>query len=119
VVSVTEVAQVAELLATAEPFRSWLVSDDLNRIVGTCEEPRECPIAEFLAHHGVQQPSVGSLDVEYFDVGSIWHQELMPVWARDFVKAVDVWLPRLRITADECLAVLDAALSHEPHPEAA
>jgi hypothetical protein len=111
-------AQVAELLATAVPFRNWLVSDDLNRVVGTCEEPGQCPIAEFLAHHGVQRPSVGSLDVEYY-VGPIWHQELLPVWARDFVQAVDVWLPRLRITADECLAVLDAALSHEPRGEAA
>jgi hypothetical protein len=111
-------AQVAELLATPAAFRAWLTGDDLNRIVGTCEEPGQCPIAEFLADHGIRRPSVGSFDVEYY-VGPIWYQELLPVWTREFVKAVDVWLPRLRITAEECLAVLDAALSHEPHTEAA
>lgn len=105
-------SSLADLLATPESFSRWLQAQDRNGICGSCGLPGACPVAMWLLDAGVDTPSVGADDVEFY-VGRKFQRVSSPEWLKRFVRAVDNMFPRStygqhpRITAEEALGVLD------------
>lgn len=111
------VADVEALLATPDAYRAWLTSKAHDfATAGRCGDPSACPLHEFLVASGFDGwCSVGRSDVELMLRGSTkLHKIGLPEWAREFIRAVDLWKPMQRLLAEEALVVLDTLLEEFP-----
>ncbi len=94
---------LSELLLRPLGIRRWLVSSNLDRVVGSAHDESDCPLAVYLSDlYGT--PVL--VDENGYLVVSHGHLVPLTSWQRRLVSAIDAQ-DRHRVTASEVLKLLD------------
>lgn len=115
------VVSVEALLATPDAFRQWLNGKDHGAIVGAAAQMFECPIRNFLAEQGVDEPAVGAGEVRWAYAYTMSQEQAqrcpgyrLPAWAKRFIGLVDKRSMDTPIRASLAAALLWQAVNEAP-----
>lgn len=102
---------IEKLLSTPEPFTKWLRQK--KGVVGTSQDPWECPIAHFISEYSGEAGLVGDKNVALWESREDarnygYATEVLreiPSWMTRFIEIVDT-VPDVAVTQEECIKIL-------------